>query len=354
MVDEAPRHMARSASGRWTGVLDRLIMLQCKFRFLQARWLVDRLLRQTAAAKVLQAMIRDWLAKRVAAKIKLQAFARMFLGKLALRQKRREVDAAKTLQRAYRMMHAKRELDDRRSISGPNAILVSSEYDIEFNADKTLDGNHKTFWCSRSGATKKQWIVYDLGAPICIGTIELLVREDTTTPRACVVEACNAAKGHYNTVFAFGLPAPKNLAAMAEVLAKQPMNFHNRKIQAERRKRALLVKTRRRSACAWTGRSVARDGADGGLQGAALLAPAHRRTGLERGRHPRGDPLAPRQGYTPKVVARAERLHRPGPPAQRHDAGDHAELRGRRLAPAQVPVVPERRAHRRRDGGGSR
>ncbi|KAH8044238.1 hypothetical protein JL722_14795 [Aureococcus anophagefferens] len=209
MVEKAPRHEATIRLGSvdaFKSVLDRLVMLQCKFRFLQARR------------------------------------ARMFLGKLALRNKRREVEAAKTLQRAYRMMHAKRELDVRRSIQGPNAILVSSEYDIEFNADKTLDHNPKTFWCSRSGATKKQWIVYDLGAPICIGTIELQVREDTTAPRSCVVEACNAAKGHYTTIFAFDLPAPKSLVPMAQVLAKQPMDFHNRKLAAQRRKEAALVR----------------------------------------------------------------------------------------------------------------
>ncbi|KAH8076212.1 hypothetical protein JL721_203 [Aureococcus anophagefferens] len=245
MVEKAPRHEATIRLGSvdaFKSVLDRLVMLQCKFRFLQARWLVERLLRQTIAARTIQAMVREWLVKRVAAKIRLQAAARMFLGKLALRNKRREVEAAKTLQRAYRMMHAKRELDVRRSIQGPNAILVSSEYDIEFNADKTLDHNPKTFWCSRSGATKKQWIVYDLGAPICIGTIELQVREDTTAPRSCVVEACNAAKGHYTTIFAFDLPAPKSLVPMAQVLAKQPMDFHNRKLAAQRRKEAALVR----------------------------------------------------------------------------------------------------------------
>ena len=31
-----------------------------------------------------------------------------------------------------------------------------------FSADKTLDGRRDTFWCSRPGATKKQWIVYDM------------------------------------------------------------------------------------------------------------------------------------------------------------------------------------------------
>ncbi|KAH8096114.1 hypothetical protein JL720_3465 [Aureococcus anophagefferens] len=226
MVEKAPRHEATIRLGSvdaFKSVLDRLVMLQCKFRFLQARWLVERLLRQTIAARTIQAMVREWLVKRVAAKIRLQAAARMFLGKLALRNKRREVEAAKTLQRAYRMMHAKRELDVRRSIQGPNAILVSSEYDID-------------------GATKKQWIVYDLGAPICIGTIELQVREDTTAPRSCVVEACNAAKGHYTTIFAFDLPAPKSLVPMAQVLAKQPMDFHNRKLAAQRRKEAALVR----------------------------------------------------------------------------------------------------------------
>ena len=58
--------------------------------------------------------------------------------------------------------------------------------------------------------------------------IELMINDDTTAPRRVVVEACNTAKAHYSIVFAFDLPPPRNLEAMASVLAKPPKNFHNR------------------------------------------------------------------------------------------------------------------------------
>ena len=55
-----------------------------------------------------------------------------------------------------------------------------------------------------------------------------MINDDTTAPRRVVVEACNTAKAHYSIVFAFDFPPPRNLEAMASVLAKQPKNFHNR------------------------------------------------------------------------------------------------------------------------------
>ena len=89
---------------------------------------------------------------------------------------------------------------------------------------------------------KKQWIVFDMRESACIGTIELMINDDTTAPRRVVVEACNTAKAHYSIVFAFDLPPPRNLEDMASVLAKQPKNFHNRELALEREKQDSLVK----------------------------------------------------------------------------------------------------------------
>ena len=57
------------------------LLFCCKFRFVAARWLVEKLLRQTYAARKIQACVREWLKRRVKAKIVLQSAARMFLGK---------------------------------------------------------------------------------------------------------------------------------------------------------------------------------------------------------------------------------------------------------------------------------
>jgi len=225
----------------YKSVLDRLLIIQCKTRYQQACRRVERLRKHTYAAMAIQQLCRAWIARRVAAKLLIQAVGRMFLAKCKLAFKKLEIASILQIQCAYRCMKAYRVLDERRCVI-PHAIMVSSEHSAAFSADKTLDGRRDTFWCSRTGATKKQWIVFDMRESACIGTIELMINDDTTAPRRVVVEACNTAKAHYSIVFAFDLPPPRNLEDMASVLAKQPKNFHNRELALEREKQDSLVK----------------------------------------------------------------------------------------------------------------
>jgi hypothetical protein len=109
----------------------------------------------------IQQLCRSWIARRVAAKLLIQATGRMFLAKCKLAFKKLEIQSILQIQCAYRCMRAYRVLDERRCVL-PHAIMVSSEHSAAFSADKTLDGRRDTFWCSRTGATKKQWIVYDM------------------------------------------------------------------------------------------------------------------------------------------------------------------------------------------------
>ena len=224
----------------YRSVLDRLLILQCKTRYQQANRRVERLRKHTYAAMTIQLLCRQWIARRVKAKLLCQCIGRMFLAKCKMYFKILEIRSIKQIQSAYRIMKAYRVLDERRCVE-PHAIMVSSEHSSAFSANKTLDGRRDTFWCSRPSATKKQWIVYDMRESACIGTIELMINDDTTAPRRVVVEACNSAKAHYGIVFAFDLPPPSCLKDMAAVLAKQPKNFHNRELEAELAAQASLV-----------------------------------------------------------------------------------------------------------------
>ena len=152
----------------YKSVLDRLLIIQCKTRYQQACRRVERLRKHTYAAMAIQALCRAWIARRVAAKLLIQAVGRMFLAKCKLAFKKLEIASILQIQCAYRCMKAYRVLDERRCVI-PHAIMVSSEHSAAFSADKTLDGRRDTFWCSRPGATKKQWIVYDMRESACIG-----------------------------------------------------------------------------------------------------------------------------------------------------------------------------------------
>jgi len=96
----------------YRSVLDRLLILQCKTRYQQANRRVERLSKHTYAAMTIQLLCRQWIARRVKAKLLCQCIGRMFLAKCKMYFKILEIRSIKQIQIAYRIMKAYRVLDD--------------------------------------------------------------------------------------------------------------------------------------------------------------------------------------------------------------------------------------------------
>ncbi|KAJ8603083.1 hypothetical protein CTAYLR_006686 [Chrysophaeum taylorii] len=205
----APRHTAvlRPASLLTkVTILEKVVMLQCLFRFTKACRHVFCLFEEHRAARRVQRIARRRLGQKGRAAIKIQTRVRVDLGRKALRELRKEVAAAVKLQLKHRQRLALRRLEDKR-LAGCTACLCSSEY---FPASLTLES--KGFWSS--SRPNKQWIVYDMQDPTCIGVCDLICPDNTTAPRFVTIDVSDSATGSFETLLSAELCAPRSLSEL--------------------------------------------------------------------------------------------------------------------------------------------